>query len=169
MAHVFLGLGSNLGDRKANLRLAVRRLRELMQITRVSSLYETGPVGFADQPDFLNAVAEAETILSPSGLLTVIKQVEESLGREPTFRYGPRAIDVDVLLYDDIVFQGQEVKVPHPRLHERRFVLEPLVELAPDVVHPVLLRPVSAILADLPEGERVTVVEADWLTFGEAL
>ncbi|MBI3968197.1 MAG: 2-amino-4-hydroxy-6-hydroxymethyldihydropteridine diphosphokinase [Chloroflexi bacterium] len=168
MAHVFLGLGSNLGDRKANLRLAVRRLRELMQITRVSSLYETGPVGFPDQPDFLNAVAEAETILSPSGLLTVIKEVEESLGREPTFRYGPRAIDVDVLLYDDIVFHGLELEVPHPRLHERRFVLEPLVELAPDVVHPVLLRPVSAILADLPEGERVTVVEADWLTSGEA-
>jgi 2-amino-4-hydroxy-6-hydroxymethyldihydropteridine diphosphokinase len=129
----FLGLGSNLGDREANLRTAVERLGERgARVTRSSRVYETEPVGGPPQPDYLNAVVEAETGLDPSDLLGACRAVEDSLGRERTERWGPRTIDVDVLTYGRDEIDQPGLQVPHPRMHERAFVLVPLLELDAD-------------------------------------
>ncbi len=132
---ICLGLGSNVGDREGNIRAAVAKLAAWpgLAVTRVSSLYETAPVGYTDQPDFLNAVACVETSLSPQELLTACLAVEKDLGRERKVRWGPRTIDIDVLLYDEVTLATPELTLPHPRLHERAFVLVPLAELAPDM------------------------------------
>jgi 2-amino-4-hydroxy-6-hydroxymethyldihydropteridine diphosphokinase len=133
----YLGLGSNLGDRPENLGRAVALLgaRDGVAVVRTSSVYETAPVGPA-QPDFLNAVAEVDTTLSPRDLLEACLGVEEEMGRVRGERWGPRVIDVDLLLYDDERVDEPNLVVPHPRMHERAFVLVPLAELAPDVVLP---------------------------------
>lgn len=135
---VFLGLGSNLGDRRANLQRAIQLLSEQLEVRAVSSLYETEPVGYLDQPKFLNAVCRATTALRPEALLAHVKAVEAALGRMPTVRFGPRIIDIDILLYDDLVLDTPTLTIPHPRLTERAFVLAPLSELAPAAVHPLL-------------------------------
>jgi 2-amino-4-hydroxy-6-hydroxymethyldihydropteridine diphosphokinase len=128
----FLGLGSNLGDRQRYLREAVARLPDL---ARVSSVYETAPVGGpAGQDDYLNIVAELETTLSPRELLELAHRLEEGAGRVRTVRWGPRTLDVDVLLVEGVVLDEPDLVVPHPRMWERRFVVEPLAELAPDLV-----------------------------------
>jgi 2-amino-4-hydroxy-6-hydroxymethyldihydropteridine diphosphokinase len=134
---VFIGLGSNLGDRERNLLDAVRRLEEI-GLVRVSAFRDTDPVGVVDQPVFLNAVAELETELRPRELLARLLQIERELGRnrEQEQRWGPRTIDLDLLLYGDEVIDEPGLTVPHPRVAERRFVLEPLHELAPDLVLP---------------------------------
>jgi 2-amino-4-hydroxy-6-hydroxymethyldihydropteridine diphosphokinase len=137
---VYLGLGSNLGDRRANLAEAVSRFPEALHLRRASALYETEPWGYTDQPKFLNQVVEAETNLTPTDLLETIKAIEEALGREVNFRYGPRLIDIDILFYNDLVWQTDTLTVPHPNLHERPFVLIPMAELAPDFRHPLLGR-----------------------------
>lgn len=137
---VYLGLGSNLGDRQANLVEAVKRFPETLRLRRASALYETDPWGYTDQPKFLNQVVEAETDLTPTELLETIKAIEEALGREVTFRYGPRLIDIDILFYNDLVWQTDGLTVPHPNLHDRPFVLIPMAELAPDFRHPLLGR-----------------------------
>jgi 2-amino-4-hydroxy-6-hydroxymethyldihydropteridine diphosphokinase len=131
---ICLGLGSNVGDREANIRAAVAGLAAWpgVSVTRVSSLYETAPVGYVDQADFLNAVACVETALPPEELLAACLAVEKGLGRERKVRWGPRTIDIDVLLYDDVVMATPALTLPHPRLHERCFVLVPLAEVAPD-------------------------------------
>ncbi|MBN1512050.1 MAG: 2-amino-4-hydroxy-6-hydroxymethyldihydropteridine diphosphokinase [Phycisphaerae bacterium] len=163
----FLGLGSNMGDRLTHMREAVRRLAAVphVEIERVSSLYETAAVGGpADQGWFLNAVVAVRTRLSPSGLLQTCGRIERDLGRVRSERFGPRTMDVDVLLYADQIIRTAELTVPHPRLHERRFVLVPLVEVAPDVQHPTLGQSVSALLAALPvEDEVRRVAGPDWL------
>ncbi len=152
---LYLGLGSNLGDRLAMLNLALRRLGEVMVILRVSPLYETAPLGFAEQPDFLNLVLEARTDLAPRAVLTRAKAIERALGRpaaEPR-RFGPRRIDIDLLLYDDLVLSetgcpdGLDLCLPHPRLHERAFVLAPLADIAPRLVHPQLGQTIAALRA----------------------
>ncbi len=135
---VYLGLGANLGDRQDNISQALRLLRQQLNIQRVSSFYETAPVGYLDQPDFINIVCQATTELTPQELLRFVKQVEQRMGRQPTVRYGPRLIDVDILLYDDLALDTPELTIPHPRMAERAFVLAPLAEIAPDAVHPVL-------------------------------
>ena len=134
MATAYIGLGSNLGDRGENLRRALERLGA----ARVSTIRETDPVGVTEQPRFLNAVAELETDLPPRALLDRLLEIERDLGRdrESEERWGPRAIDLDLLLYDDEVIDEPGLTVPHPRLAERRFVLEPLAELAPELVLP---------------------------------
>jgi ribosomal protein L11 methyltransferase len=137
---VFLGLGSNLGDRQANLRQAVKKLREHVNITGASSVYETAPVGFTEQPDFVNAVVRGRTELSPVEMLRFAKGIENAMGRTPAIPNGPRVIDIDVLLYGDTVLDSPEVTVPHPRMATRGFVLTPLAEIAPDLRHPVLRR-----------------------------
>jgi 2-amino-4-hydroxy-6-hydroxymethyldihydropteridine diphosphokinase len=133
----YIGLGSNLGDREKNLRAALERLAELGRV-RTSSLRETDPVGVTDQPRFLNAVAELETDLSPQELLARLLEIEHELGRDRARerRWGPRTIDLDLLLYGDEALDEPGLTVPHPRLAERRFALEPLHELAPELTLP---------------------------------
>ena len=134
---VYLGLGSNLGDRKANLEKALQLLGERLQIEQVSSIYETEPVGYAEQPMFLNAVCRAETELGPLQLLSLIKGIEATLGRVPSFTNGPRSIDVDILFYNDFCMETADLTIPHPKIKERAFVLIPLLEIAPQLVHPI--------------------------------
>jgi 2-amino-4-hydroxy-6-hydroxymethyldihydropteridine diphosphokinase len=138
MATVYLGLGSNLGNRARNIYEALRRLRSNVRLDRISSLYETEPVGLTDQPWFLNLVCLGQTALQPEALLVVVKGIERDMGRKEGIRFGPRVIDIDILFYDDLVMRTERLEIPHPRLHQRGFVLIPLMELAPDLVHPVL-------------------------------
>jgi 2-amino-4-hydroxy-6-hydroxymethyldihydropteridine diphosphokinase len=135
----FIGLGSNLGDREANLRQALESLAQAPQTTvvRASSLYDTEPVGVEDQPHFLNAVAQLETQLTPRQLLWNLMLVERRLGRVRTQRWGPRTIDLDLLLFEDVVLEEDDLELPHPELAKRSFVLVPLVELEPLLPHPV--------------------------------
>ena len=128
---IYLALGTNLGDRRANLGAAVVRLHAFMQIERISSLYETAPAYVTDQPRFLNAALRATTALGPEALLDVLKQIERELGRTTGLRNGPRLIDLDLLLHGDLVLATARLTLPHPRLSERPFVLVPLAEIAP--------------------------------------
>ncbi len=134
---IYLALGSNLGDRRSNLAAALQRLREVMEIDAVSSIYETAPVGYTDQPRFFNIVCAGKTKLSPQELLGYAKDAEAFLGRQPSFRNGPRPIDIDIVFYGNEQIQDEDLTVPHPRLRERAFVLAPLAELAPELVDPV--------------------------------
>jgi 2-amino-4-hydroxy-6-hydroxymethyldihydropteridine diphosphokinase len=144
---VCLGLGSNLGDKQRNLELALTWLKEEVTFDRVSSFYETDPVGFEDQPAFVNAAASGSTDLSPDRLLTFIKGVERDAGRVPTVVNGPRVLDIDILLFGvgtppsgAVVTRTPDLTIPHPRMHERAFVLVPLTEIEPLLTHPVLER-----------------------------
>ncbi len=146
MAIVYLGLGSNLGSRCANLRAGVVALPPAVNVLAESSIYETPAWGVTEQPAFLNMVLRCETRLAPLALLQVIKQLERDLGRFPSVRYGPRLIDIDILFYDDLVLTSSELTIPHPLLHERAFVLVPLAEIAPDLIHPRLNKTIRALL-----------------------
>ena len=137
-ARVYLALGSNLGDRHGHLIEAIDRLSARVDVEAVSAIYQTEPWGYTDQPRFLNAACAGTTSLSPEALLALAKSIEGELGREPTFRYGPRLIDIDILLYDDAIISTDNYRVPHPGLDKRDFVLAPLAEIAPDAVHPIL-------------------------------
>jgi 2-amino-4-hydroxy-6-hydroxymethyldihydropteridine diphosphokinase len=155
LATAYIGLGANLGEREATLREAVRRLGTLGTVTAVSSLYETEPVGYRDQPPFLNAVVALETALPPGDVMRGLLAIEETMGRVRTFRNAPRTLDLDLLLYDDIVLENEELVVPHPRFHERAFVLVPLAEIAPLMRHPAMRKTFAELLADLPGIEGV--------------
>lgn len=139
MASVYIGLGSNLGHREGYLRSAIEALCDLSQgrIEATSSIYETPPVGVTDQPDFLNAVVKVETPLSPREVLSICQRIEEHLGRIRTRRWGPRTIDLDLLLYEDRVVHEEDLILPHPRMAERIFVLVPLLEIEPCWIHPI--------------------------------
>ncbi len=147
----YIGLGTNLGDKRKNLDDAVRLLSEARGIdaVRVSSYYETEPVGYVEQEPFLNAAARIETTLSPNELLDVCHEIENQLGRVRTVRWGPRTIDLDILLFGDSIIDMPELEIPHPLMHERAFVLEPLCELDPDVLHPVLKKTTKELLKNL--------------------
>jgi dihydropteroate synthase/2-amino-4-hydroxy-6-hydroxymethyldihydropteridine diphosphokinase len=145
MTRVYLGLGSNLGDRYGRLIEALERLQPCVTIEAISSIYETEPWGYADQPRFLNAVCGGETELSPQGLLDAVKTIEAEMGREPTFRFGPRAIDIDILLYGAEAIEQDNIAIPHAQLHERDFVLAPLNEIAPTAVHPKFGKTIEAL------------------------
>jgi 2-amino-4-hydroxy-6-hydroxymethyldihydropteridine diphosphokinase len=139
MTHIaFVGLGSNLGDSSGQLQLALSCIARLpaTRLAAQSSLYRSAPVGFADQPDFVNAVARVETALTPQDLLAALLHIEQHHGRERTFQNAPRTLDLDVLLYDDLLLHEHGLTIPHPQMHRRAFVLLPLLEIAPDCVIP---------------------------------
>jgi 2-amino-4-hydroxy-6-hydroxymethyldihydropteridine diphosphokinase len=148
----YLGLGSNVGDRLATLQHAVDLLGEDpgIQVRRSSRVWETDPVGGPEQPDFLNAVVEVDTDLEPLDLLAVVDRVEATLGRFRDVHWGPRTIDIDILLIDDLVLGGDRLTVPHPRMHERAFVIAPLLELIPDPVLPTGIRLLDTRVTDQP-------------------
>jgi 2-amino-4-hydroxy-6-hydroxymethyldihydropteridine diphosphokinase len=144
---IYLALGSNLGDRMSNLTAAVQRLSAKLTIKKLSSVYETEPVYFKEQPLYLNAALSAVTELEPSALFGFVKSIEIDLGRQPSFRNAPRLIDIDILFYGDRIIETPELIIPHPGIAERAFVLVPLAEIAPKIVHPVLRKRVSELLA----------------------
>jgi 2-amino-4-hydroxy-6-hydroxymethyldihydropteridine diphosphokinase len=149
MSTAYIALGANLGDREATLRDAVADIALLGDIERVSSLYETEPVGFLDQPPFLNAVVSLTTNLTPLELLRELQRIEQEHGRNRTFINAPRTLDLDLLIYDDVMMETPELTLPHPRMHERAFVLVPFVEIAPDVTIPGLWKASSELLTAL--------------------
>jgi len=151
MARVFLGLGANLGDARATLCRALAMLAEHGRLGAISSLYDTAPVGYTEQPRFLNLACELETDLSPEELLRLVKRIEVALGRQTTVRWGPRYIDIDILLYDDLLVRTCNLTIPHPRLAERAFVLAPLAEIAAEVVVPGSGRTVAALQREVPD------------------
>lgn len=146
---VYLALGTNLGDRPANLRAAIKALPPEIEVVAESKIYETRPWGVENQPDFLNMAVKCETDLDAESLLKRLKQLELQLGREQSFRWGPRLIDLDILFYDELTFQSETLTIPHPHLHERAFVLVPLADIAPDFVHPILKKTVKELRAGL--------------------
>jgi 2-amino-4-hydroxy-6-hydroxymethyldihydropteridine diphosphokinase len=146
---IYLGLGTNLGDRAQNLRQALAGLKQWMTVTAVSPIYETEPWGVTDQPLFWNMCVAGETAVSPHTLLTHLKQLEQEIGRTPTRRWGPRLIDIDILFYDDLVLQSDNLTIPHPGIPQRAFVLVPLVDIAPDWVHPQSQKTVREMMAEV--------------------
>jgi 2-amino-4-hydroxy-6-hydroxymethyldihydropteridine diphosphokinase len=156
---VYLSLGSNTGDRTGNMLAAIERLSQIGEVVAVSSFYETEPVEFTTQPWFLNCVASLETAKSPAQVLQGALAIEQGMGRRRTQAKGPRNIDIDVLLYGDRIVDEKGLHIPHPGLAGRRFVLEPLVEIAPDVLHPALKKTALELRDALPPGQVVRKLE----------
>jgi 2-amino-4-hydroxy-6-hydroxymethyldihydropteridine diphosphokinase len=165
LPRVFLALGANLGDREAQMRDALRMLAERCRVVAVSSLYESPalvPQGEPPGPDYLNAVCEIETDLSPHDLLALTQAIERALGRAPSKRWAARPIDVDVLLYGDQIIETPELTIPHPAMNERNFVLAPLCDIAPDITHPKLHRTIADLNAQLLAHGLARVEDAAW-------
>ena len=158
---VYLSAGTNIGDRKVNLKFALDSLAGKGNVSNTSSRYETEPVGFLDQPWFLNQVIEFETRLDPFELLSFCRGIEASRGRIRTFPNAPRILDLDILLYADIVINQKHLVIPHPRLPERKFVLEPLAEIAPDIIHPVLKKSIRSLLRDCRDSSVVRLAAGE--------
>ena len=157
---VYIALGSNIENREENLSLAIELMPPDVIPVSCSPVYQTPPWGFIDQPAFLNQVVKAKTDLEPEDLLQYLNKLENKIGRQPTFQYGPRQIDLDILFYNDIVFDSPCLTIPHPRIAERAFVLVPLADIAADYTHPKLLVPVNELL------DGVNVEGIDWYSSG---
>ena len=149
MTVAYVGIGSNIGNRRYNCMKAIELLRKGgLKVSKVSSLYETEPWGVKDQPRFINMAVEIETALPPEKLLALLKATEKKMGRKESVRWGPRQIDLDILLYGELAMRSDTLTIPHPHMHERKFVLEPLSEIAPKTIHPVLRKTIAALLAE---------------------
>ena len=144
---VYLALGSNLGNRQENLKQALAALTPQLEVKAKSHVYETPPWGYEEQPKFFNQAIQGETYLQPEPLLKHLKRLEVALGRQGTFQNGPRLIDIDILFFDDLILNTATITLPHPRLHERGFVLQPLMDIAPELVHPVLRQSIRELAA----------------------
>jgi len=150
MSTVYIGIGSNLGEREENCLHAIELLtHEGIVVKRRSLMYETEPWGVKDQPRFINMVVEIETEIGPQRLLQILKTIEQRLGRVDISRWGPRCIDLDIIFYDDIVLMDEGIQIPHPMMHQREFVLRPLSEIAAEQMHPLLKRSVKDLLAEI--------------------
>lgn len=149
--NVFIGIGSNLGSAKENCQQGINSLKETkkIDIIQCSSFYKTEPVGMQEQNWFINCVVEAKTLLSPENLLFLLKELESKMGRVQTIKWGPRVIDFDILFFDNKIIDTLYLKIPHPLNHKRRFVLEPMGEIAPDLVHPVLNKSIKELKKDI--------------------
>ena len=154
MAIAYLSLGSNLGDRAANLQMAIAKLKRLGEVMKVSSVYETEPLELREQPWFLNCVVQLDTGLTPHQVLAGIQTIEQELGRQRTIPKGPRILDIDIVLFGDSVVSDSDLHIPHPAMHLRRFVLEPLSEISPEAVHPLKGKTARELLAELSEAEK---------------
>lgn len=145
---VFLGLGSNVGNRQKNLEEAIKILSQYIEITKKSKIYETKPVGVENQPDFLNMAIMGDTELDHLTLFKFIKDTEKKVGRIERYRWGPREIDIDILFFNDLIYESNFLQIPHPRLHERDFVLKPLMDLEPKFIHPVFKKSIEELYKD---------------------
>jgi 2-amino-4-hydroxy-6-hydroxymethyldihydropteridine diphosphokinase len=164
LATIYLGLGSNLGDREKNLRRALKELKSLnsVKILKKSSIYETEPVGFKDQNWFLNAVIKIKTQIPPLSLFYLLKGIEKRLGRTKGKRWGSRKIDLDLLLYDGVIMNEDKLILPHPQMHKRRFVLIPLLELDRGAKHPVLNLTFKKLLENIEKSQEVKLFSKEW-------
>lgn len=156
---VFIGLGANLGPVRSNFARAARSISKISRVLAVSSLYESDPVGVKNQPKFTNAVLKAETELDPFELLDFLKAVEKEIGRKKTDKWGPRVIDLDIILYGNLVVNAGSLMIPHPEAHERRFVLEPLLEIEPEAAHPATGSPLKEALERIGGSQAVSKIE----------
>jgi 2-amino-4-hydroxy-6-hydroxymethyldihydropteridine diphosphokinase len=161
LSKAYLSLGSNVGERDAQLREALTRLSALGRLANVSSFYETEPIEFTEQPWFLNGVVELETRLTPAELMISLLGIEAEMGRRRLQKKGPRRIDLDILLFDSVVTASAKLTIPHPAMHQRRFVLEPLAEIAPGVRHPLLKQTILELREALPEGQAVKKIDGN--------
>jgi len=155
----YIGLGSNMGNKADLCKQAIAMLSRAGKVTKISSYYCTEPIGYQEQDDFINAAAEVETDLPPADLLAVCHTIEDELGRSRLVRWGPRSIDLDILLYGTVQVNTQDLVIPHPLMASRGFVLIPLAEIAPQAVHPVLNKTIAHLLHELKDAHRVVVVD----------
>jgi len=156
---IYIGLGSNLGDRVANLREAVHRLGAIISIEQVSRLYVAAPLGYVRDDAYINAALHGRTTMTPMDLLGMMQAIEVAMGRRPGVQFGPRPIDLDLLFYDSIQMETYKLTIPHPRLPQRAFVLKPLVDIAPNLMHPMLYYTVSELLADTEDANQVQIYD----------
>jgi 2-amino-4-hydroxy-6-hydroxymethyldihydropteridine diphosphokinase len=164
---VYIGLGSNLGDRVANLRDAVHRLGSIIHIEQVSRLYVAAPLGYVRHDAYINAALHGKTTMTPIDLLGMLQSIEVAMGRRPGVQFGPRPIDLDLLFYDSLQMETYKLTIPHPRMAERAFVLKPLADIAPDLMHPVLYYTVSQLLADTEDVEQVRLYDPQHASVAE--
>lgn len=157
MSQAYISLGSNLAKREENIQRAIKLINDhpAINVVKISPIYETEPVGFKDQNWFLNAVIELDTTLGYQKLLCVLKQVEAKLGKKIERKWGPRTIDLDILFYDDLILNSQDLQIPHKLMHQRRFVLIPLAQIAPNVKHPILNKTIKELVAELVDESKV--------------
>jgi 2-amino-4-hydroxy-6-hydroxymethyldihydropteridine diphosphokinase len=156
MSTVFIGIGSNLGNREQYCTSAIKLLIESgLKVTKMSRKFETEPWGVENQPRFINMVVKAETVLEPLKLLAILKDIEFRLGRKPDIRWGPRTIDLDILLYDDLVLNTPELNIPHTGMEKRSFVLLPLAEIAPETIHPLINKRIRELLDEIAPGPKI--------------